>query len=263
MCLAFWLFLFCLSWKGGSVLKKPLYSAVILLCMLVMLIAPCCQNGAVYAGDDVRHNKTYGDLSVMYYGLSECETGIPGVGTRPMSGFSVYEDANVYFSGRWGVGFDWNSNRVSMGNFTINRIPRNYSDYTISSFGAKVKYQLTNPAETSAALRVFLEWRSIYFGWQNAAYTPSGFGGGIDGYFPLGKNLEGYGQVDWVSANGNVLNLSFNTDVFRYEAGVKYYFSGGNLFARAGYRGENFHFNQNGWNDSSLRGFIIGVGSNF
>lgn len=265
----------------------------ILACVLVMflfLAIPAFAQSSTTTQDA----NTWGDISVMYFG-AQSDTGIsgaqpfffgapwfwasavaPAMGSRSANGW--YADANLYFAKRWGVGIDYNSNNINMGTFAFNNVPIynvnnnqiafannvvvNVGDFTLGEFTGKVKYQLTDPANKDGALRVYLLWRSYNWSWMNAGYNPSGLGGGIDGFFKMGDRWEGFGMLDYASCDGNVLGWSLNTSSWRYEVGVKYYFSQG-FFGRASYRGENMHFNRSPWSDATLNGPTIGIGVKF
>ena len=201
----------------------------------------------------------------MYFG-AQCDTGIAGVtpqfflpgivgpvvGIAPSMGGRAangwYADANLYFAKRWGVGLDYNSNNISMGTFTFGNLPVynvnntqvatagpavvSVSDFTVGEFTGKVNDQLTDPANKDGALRVYLLWRSYNWSWMNAGYSPSGIGGGIDGFFKMGDKWEGFGMLDYASCDGNVQGWGMNTSVWRLRGRLQVLFLTGILWSR-------------------------------
>lgn len=265
----------CLSYyvrlTGGKEVKimKSMYRISLIIVMVLLLALPAFAQST--KSTSTENANTSGDISVMYYGAT-LDTGINGVGSRTASGFCG--DANVYFAKRWGIGIDYTTNNVTMGRFPfiVNNqwVNVNIPDFTVSNFGAKLKYQLTDPSP-DGALRIYLLWRNLNTNWSgpvnnvmwtNVGYNASGLGGGLDGFVKMGQKWEAYGMADWASLNGNTLGVGINASEFCYEAGVKYYFSSG-FFGRLGWRGESYNFNQNGWGGSNLNGYVVGVGVKF
>lgn len=184
-------------------------------------------------------DETTGDFSINYFPANVSTAG------STLSAGGVMADINFRFPQRWGFGIDYNTN-----NYTLNN-----TGYNINSFNAKLKYLLSDPKAAENGINVYAMYRSTNDNRVSSSYT--GWGLGLDGWFKVGANVDGYGMLDYSGAHGGIASYR----VTRFEAGIKYYFQK-NYFVRAGYRGENFSTQNSGMGtqDITVNGPVIGVG---